>query len=107
MTLFRCLCRDQYLALPPAVFAPIIETLSDIGLPEGSRIVVKKPFGKDLESARELNRMLHEPFPEEAMLRADHFLGLQTVQNISGLRFANRVFEPLWNRDHVGRVEIT
>ena len=95
-----------YLALPPAVFASVIETLSDIGLPEGSRIVVEKPFGEDLESARELNRLLHEAFPEEAVFRADHFLGLQTVQNVLGLRFANRVFEPLWNHDHVERVEI-
>jgi len=95
-----------YLALPPAVFAPVIEAFSGIGPPEGSRIVVEKPFGEDLESARELNRLLHEAFPEEAVFRADHFLGLQTVQNVLGLRFANRVFEPLWNRDHVQRVEI-
>ncbi|MDP8925343.1 MAG: glucose-6-phosphate dehydrogenase [Actinomycetota bacterium] len=95
-----------YLALPPVVFAPTIEALAGIGLQEGSRIVVEKPFGEDLESARKLNRLLHEAFPEEAVFRADHFLGLQTVQNILGLRFANRIFEPVWNHDHVEGVEI-
>ncbi len=95
-----------YLALPPAVFAPTIEALGEAGLPEGSRIVVEKPFGEDLESAQKLNRLLHDTFPEEAVFRVDHFLGLQTVQNVLGLRFANRVFEPLWNHDHVERVEI-
>ncbi|HZY66429.1 MAG TPA: glucose-6-phosphate dehydrogenase [Rubrobacteraceae bacterium] len=95
-----------YLALPPALFAPAIEALKGAGLPEGSKIVVEKPFGEDLESAKELNRLLHESFPEEAVFRVDHFLGLQTVQNILGLRFANHVFEPLWNRDHIDRVEI-
>ena len=95
-----------YLALPPSVFAPAIEVLKKAGLAEGSLVVVEKPFGEDLEAARNLNRLLHETFPEEAVFRADHFLGLQTVQNVLGLRFANRVFEPVWNHDHVERVEI-
>ncbi|HSK86300.1 MAG TPA: glucose-6-phosphate dehydrogenase [Rubrobacter sp.] len=95
-----------YLALPPSVFVPTIEALKGAGPPKGSRVVVEKPFGEDLESARRLNRLLHEAFPEETVYRIDHFLGLQTVQNVLGLRFANRVFEPVWNRDHVERVEI-
>ena len=95
-----------HLALPPAVFAPAVEALEAAGLPEGSKIVIEKPFGEDLESAKELNRMLRESFLEEAVFRVDHFLGLQTVQNILGLRFANRIFEPLWNREHVDRVEM-
>ena len=95
-----------YLALPPGVFAPTIRALEGAGLPEGSRIVVEKPFGEDLESAKELNRLLHGSFSEESVFRVDHFLALQTVQNVLGLRFANRVFEPLWNHDHVERVEI-
>ena len=95
-----------YLALPPAVFGPTIRALHDVGLPEGSRIVVEKPFGEDLESAKELNRLLHATFPEEAVFRLDHFLGKQTVQNLLGLRFANRMFEPLWNCQHIKCVEI-
>ncbi len=95
-----------YLSLPPQVFAPAIEALVAAGLPEGRRLVVEKPFGEDLASARELNQLLRAAFPEEVVFRVDHFLGLQTVQNVLGLRFANRVFEPLWNREHIERVEI-
>jgi glucose-6-phosphate 1-dehydrogenase len=96
-----------YLALPPAVFEPTIRALAGAGLPEGSRVVVEKPFGEDLDSARKLNRLLHETFPENAVFRVDHFLTWQPFRSILGLRFANRVFEPLWSRDHVERVEIT
>lgn len=96
-----------YLALPPFVFAPAIAGLAAAGLPERSRIVVEKPFGTDRESAQDLNALLHQHFDEAAVFRIDHFLGKQTVQNVLGLRFANRIFEPLWTRDHIESVEIT
>ena len=95
-----------YLALPPRVFLPTLEALSRASLPQGSRVVIEKPFGEDLASAQALNRLLHQSFPENAVFRIDHFLHLQTVQNVLGLRFANRIVEQLWNRDHVERVEI-
>jgi glucose-6-phosphate 1-dehydrogenase len=96
-----------YLALPPALFAPAARALATMGLPKGSRIVVEKPFGTDLASAEALNRQLREAVPESAVHRIGHFLAKQTVQNLLGLRFANRVFEPLWSRDHVARMEIS
>jgi glucose-6-phosphate 1-dehydrogenase len=95
-----------YLALPPAVFPGTIDALARLELPQGSRVVIEKPFGEDLESAIALNRQVHEVFPEDAIFRIDHFLGKQTVQNILGLRFANRIFEPLWNCHHIRQVEI-
>ncbi|MCP9443234.1 MAG: glucose-6-phosphate dehydrogenase, partial [Nitrospira sp.] len=95
-----------YLALPPSLFAPSIESLVALKLPKGSKVVVEKPFGESLESAQALNRLLHESFPERDVFRLDHFLGKQTVQNILGLRFANRLFEPVWNTHHIERVEI-
>ena len=95
-----------YLALPPAIFPGAIAALEKIGLPDGSRIVIEKPFGEDLESAEALNQQVHEVFPENAIFRIDHFLGKQTVQNVLGLRFANRIFEPVWNCHHVRQVEI-
>jgi glucose-6-phosphate 1-dehydrogenase len=95
-----------YLALPPTSFVPAIGALAAVGLPEGSRVVVERPFGGSLAEARALNQFLGRCFGEEATFRADHFLGLQTVQNLLGLRFANRVFEPVWNAGHVERVEV-
>lgn len=95
-----------YLALPPGLFAPSIESLAALKLPKGSKVVLEKPFGESLESAQALNRLLHESFPERDVFRLDHFLGKQTVQNILGLRFANRLFEPVWNTHHIERVEI-
>ena len=95
-----------YLALPPTAFAPAIEALAAIGVSGASRIVVEKPFGTDLASARALNRLLHRRFAEQAVFRMDHFLGKQTVQNVLGVRFANRIFEPVWNREHVAGIDI-
>jgi glucose-6-phosphate 1-dehydrogenase len=95
-----------YLALPPPVFAPTIEALKNVGLPEGSRVAIEKPFGEDLESAQMLNRLLHEFLPEKAVFRIDHFLAWQPFPAIMGLRFANGIFEPLWNHHYIERVEI-
>jgi len=96
-----------YLALPPPVFAPTIKALKRTGLPEGSRVAIEKPFGENLESAQMLNRLLHEFLPESAVFRIDHFLAWQPFPAIMGLRFANGIFEPLWDRNHIECVEIT
>ncbi|GAA3431729.1 glucose-6-phosphate dehydrogenase [Kutzneria kofuensis] len=95
-----------YLALPPALFPRAISTLHRAGLPAGSRIVLEKPFGEDLDSAVELNRLLADLVPEEAVFRVDHFLAMATVENVLGSRLANRVLEPLWNSAHIAEVEI-
>jgi glucose-6-phosphate 1-dehydrogenase len=97
----------HYLAVPPALFAPIAERLGAAGLNARGRLVVEKPFGSDLASARRLNADLHRYFPEERLLRVDHFLEKEPVQNLVMFRFANGLLEPLWNRDHVDAVEIT
>lgn len=96
-----------YLALPPSVFGDAIDALHEIGLPDGSRLVVEKPFGEDLEHAVALNERLHACLPEDAIFRIDHFLGHQTVRHLLSLRLANRAVEPIWNATHVERVEIT
>jgi glucose-6-phosphate 1-dehydrogenase len=95
-----------YLALPPVVFPTAVSTLHDAGLPPGSRIVLEKPFGEDLASATELNRLLADTLPEEAVFRVDHFLAMTTVQNVLGTRLANRVLEPIWNSAHIEEIEI-
>lgn len=95
-----------YLALPPATYADALTALADAGLASGSRIVVEKPFGEGLDSARQLNELIRERFDERQVFRVDHFLAKQTIQNVVGLRFANRVFEPLWSNQHIERVEI-
>ncbi|SFQ22098.1 MULTISPECIES: glucose-6-phosphate dehydrogenase [Actinomadura] len=95
-----------YLALPPAVFPGTVTALRGAGLPPGSRIVLEKPFGEDLDSAVELNRLLAEVVPEQAVFRVDHFLAMTTVQNLLGSRLANRVLEPLWNSAHISEVDI-
>ncbi|MCV2490149.1 glucose-6-phosphate dehydrogenase [Geodermatophilus sp. YIM 151500] len=95
-----------YLALPNTVFRPTVDALAAVGLPEGAQVVVEKPFGRDLADARELNAALHRLLPEESVFRVDHFLAKPTVLNVLGLRFANRLFEPVWNAAHVERVDI-
>jgi glucose-6-phosphate 1-dehydrogenase len=96
-----------YMAIPPSMFPVVVSQLRAGGLSEGGRILVEKPFGRDLGSARALNRELHSAFVEHAIFRIDHFLGKEAVLNLFFLRFANAVFEPLWTRDHVESVQIT
>jgi glucose-6-phosphate 1-dehydrogenase len=101
-----------YLAVPPAVYGPIAEALGAAGLagtPETGwrRLIVEKPFGTDLGSAQQLNAVLHRHFTEEQIFRIDHYLGKETVQNLMALRFANGMFEPIWNRRYIDHVQIT
>ena len=97
----------HYLAIPPSMFATVAEHLSGTGSAAGARIVVEKPFGRDLASARELNRTLHAHFPEASIFRIDHYLGKEAVQNLLYFRFANSFLEPVWNRNYVASVQIT
>jgi glucose-6-phosphate 1-dehydrogenase len=96
-----------YLAVPPSVFARVVHGLADHGFAEHGRVVVEKPFGRDLASARELNEELLATFPEDQVLRIDHYLGKEELLDLLVLRFANRMFEPLWNREHIASVQIT
>jgi glucose-6-phosphate 1-dehydrogenase len=100
--------RVYYLAVPPGAFPTIVEALGRRRSATGwTRLIVEKPFGHDLESARELNRMLREHFEENEIFRIDHYLGKETVQNMNALRFANGIFEPIWNRQFIDHVQIT
>jgi glucose-6-phosphate 1-dehydrogenase len=97
----------HYLAIPPSLFATVAEGLGKSGCAENARVVVEKPFGRDLASANELNRTLHRFFPEQAIFRIDHYLGKEPVQNLIYFRFANPVVEASWNRSHIESVQIT
>jgi glucose-6-phosphate 1-dehydrogenase len=97
----------HYLALPPALFGQVIANLETSGCADGARVIVEKPFGRDLASARALNAAARAVFPEAAIFRIDHFLGEEPVQNLLYFRFANAFMEPIWNRDRIASVEIT
>ncbi len=96
-----------YLAIPPALFETAIEGLGTAALADGARVIVEKPFGRDLASARELNRVARSVFPEDAIFRIDHFLGKEAIMNLLYFRFANSFLEPIWNRNYVASVQIT
>jgi glucose-6-phosphate 1-dehydrogenase len=96
-----------YLAIPPALFPVVIDGLAKSGLGRDARVVVEKPFGRDLASACELNRVLHEAFPERSIFRIDHYLGKEAVENLLVFRFANAFLEPIWNRRYVASVQVT
>jgi glucose-6-phosphate 1-dehydrogenase len=98
--------RLHYLSIPPDAFGETVGSLGSSGLADRARVVLEKPFGLDLESARALNTVVHGVFPEDRVFRIDHFLGREAVQNLIALRFANGMFEPVWNRDHIDHVQI-
>jgi glucose-6-phosphate 1-dehydrogenase len=97
----------HYLAIPPDYFGKVAEGLKKAGCTDNARVVVEKPFGRDLKSARELNRILHGVFPEKSIFRIDHYLGKEPVQNLLYYRFANSFLEPVWNRNYIASVQIT
>lgn len=97
----------HYLAIPPSLFSTVVTQLGRSGCAREGRVVVEKPFGRELASAQALNRALLAVFPEQAVFRIDHYLGKETVQNLLYFRFSNSLFEPIWNRNYVDSVQIT
>ncbi|HZA89285.1 MAG TPA: glucose-6-phosphate dehydrogenase [Solirubrobacterales bacterium] len=98
--------RLYHLSVPPAAAIEVVRLIGEAGLSERARVIMEKPFGTDLASAIELNAAIHEVFDEEQIFRIDHFLGKEAAQNILALRFANGLFEPIWNRNHIDHVQI-
>ncbi len=97
----------HYLAIPPSLFGTVIDGLRAVDLHKGARVIVEKPFGRDLASAIELDALVEKAFPEESIFRIDHYLGKDEIMNLLYFRFANSILEPVWNRDHVDHIEIT
>ncbi|GAB1719828.1 MAG: glucose-6-phosphate 1-dehydrogenase [Nitrosospira sp.] len=96
-----------YLAIPPSLFETVITALGSVGLAKDASVIVEKPFGRDLASAQELNRVARSVFPDESIFRIDHFLGKEAIMNILYFRFANSFLEPIWNRNYIASVQIT
>jgi glucose-6-phosphate 1-dehydrogenase len=97
----------NYLAIPPSLFATVVEGLNKAGCAKGARVIVEKPFGRDLASAQELNRILQSVFPEQQIFRIDHYLGKDAVENLLFFRFFNTFLEPIWNRNYIHHIQIT
>jgi glucose-6-phosphate 1-dehydrogenase len=101
------ICTVSYLAIPPNLFDDVVEGLASVGLNNQGRLVLEKPFGRDSDSARELNEIVHRHFSEDSVYRIDHFLGKEAVQNLMIFRFSNTILEPVWNRHYIRGVQIT